>query len=214
MPKRPTLRDNVGRFRKTATIVITKELARKAQALQVNLMDDISKEMLQKYKENVELSYGPRGPRGREVEAYNKSKKTLEEEDKKAGIKSPRRSRKKLTYKHSGLFLDSIRAKQEGNKIQIVIVEQEYPKLEGSTKKPTTTIDVYKYLRYGTSGGGTYPYAKRVNPDTGEEELVWAYNYPTPAHLFEEHTQNYMNSYLDSLARRIKNGTYLKEKGR
>ena len=56
MPKRPTLRDNVGRFRKTATIVITKELARKAQALQVNLMDDISKEMLQKYKENVELS--------------------------------------------------------------------------------------------------------------------------------------------------------------
>lgn len=214
MAKRPTIKDNASRFRKTATVVITKELQKQAEELKIDLVKDISETLLNKYKENVELSYGPRGVRGREVEEYNNSKKELEQQDREVGIKSPRRGRKKLTYRHTNIFLDSIYTKYEGNTIKVMIEKREYPNEEGITKSVKTTEDIYNFLRYGTSGGGTYPYAKQTNPETGEEELVWAYNYPTPAHLFEEHTQNYMNSYIDSLKRDIKSGRYTRQKRR
>lgn len=213
MARRPTIKDNANRFRKTATILITKELEKKAKELEINLVDDISKTMLQKYKDNVELSYGPRGSRGNEVQNYNKKQTALEKQDRdKFGLKRARRYKKKLTYRPTGWFLDRIYVAHENNVIKIKIEDLPYTDVEGTNKKEKTSINIYNFLRYGTSGGGTYPYAKKTNPETGKEELVWSYNYPTPAHLFEEHTQNYMKSYLLSLKQSIKNGTYSKKR--
>ena len=41
---------------------------------------------------------------------------------------------------------------------------------------------------------------------------MWAYNYPTPKHLFEEHTREQMKGFLDTLETDIKAGKYSKYK--
>lgn len=205
MSRRPTIRDNASRFRKTATVAITKQLKRIENEMRIDLVEDISKTLLNKYKDNVELSYGPRNPVN--INISNESDGTSGDKDKSRTVKTS-------TYEHLGLFLKNIDTKYENNAIKIIIKKEKYPTLEGSTKKEVTTEEVYNFLRYGTKGGGTYPYAVKVDPKTGKKEFIWAYNYPTPAHLFEEHTQNYMNSYIETLKKDIKSGKYIKQKRR
>ena len=197
---KPSIRDNFGRFQKYATVNITKQLEAIAKETEVNVSKIVADKLEETYKTNVELSYGPRSEQGREVEAYNKQRKTLESEDKKAGIKSPRRGRKKQTYHHTGTLLNSIYTEIEDHAVKIKIRDDTYP--DGAS-----TIEVYEWLTQGTKGGGFYPYIKQTGKDSTDPNnysTVWAYNYPTPAHLFEEHTKWQMEGFLDSLETDIK----------
>lgn len=194
MPK-PMIRNNAGRFQKYASVYLTKRLREIAEKTEHNVSEEVAKKLEETYKTNVELSYGPRSERGREVEAYNKSRKALEDEDRKLGIKSPRRGRKRKTYIHTGTFLGSIYTVIENHTVKIKFRNRSYPNGGKSVK------EVYTYLTEGTKGGGMYPYHDKRDPDG---TVSWAYNYPTPAHLFEEHTKLQMKGYLNSLERDIK----------
>ena len=192
---KPLVRDNFGQFQKYATVHLTKRLKEIAQATEVNVSKIVADKLEKTYKDNVLLSYGPRSQAGREVMAYNKKRKSLEDEDRESGIKSPRRGRKKQTYKHSGTFLDSIRVEIE-DKVVKVKISDDKPYDDG--KFPS---DIYVYLTEGTRGGGFYSYHDKRDK---EGSISWAYNYPTPAHLFEEHTKVQMKSFLDTLEPAIK----------
>lgn len=192
---KPTLRDNFGQFQKYTTIHITKQLEKIAKETEVNISKIVADKLEETYKTNVELSYSPRSQRGRAVEAYNREKKALEEEDRKKGIKSPRRGRKRKTYVHTGTFLESIHVEIEDHVVKVKILDDK-PYDDG-----TLPSEVYKYLTKGTEGGGLYSYHDQRDD---EENISWAYNYPTPAHLFEEHTKLQMESFLNSLENDIK----------
>ena len=199
---KPMMRDNFGQFQKYATVHISKQLEKIAKEIEINVSKVVADKLEETYKTNVELSYGPRSQRGREVEAYNKEKKALEEKDRKAGIKSPRRSRKKQTYKHTGIFLKSIYTEIENNVVKVKIRDDIYP--DGGA----STTQVYKWLTEGTRGGEKpYPYIAHQGNDPTDPDSYstgWARNYPTPAHLFEEHTKLQMESFLNSLENDIK----------
>ena len=68
----------------------------------------------------------------------------------------------------------------------------------------TPATQVYKWLTEGTTPpkNSYYPY------DLGDGFTTFYRNYPTSAHLFEEHTTIQMKGFLNSLENRIKNGEY------
>ena len=182
---KPKIRDNFGRFQKQATINVTKKLAQVAENVEVDIIKVVEDKLLETYKNNVLLSYGPRSSKGREVAEYNKKAKEAEEADKQTGINA-RHRRKKLTYRHTNTFINAIQTEVEGNKIKIVLNDNTYP-------NGKSVAEVYKYLTEGTMGGGTYTFMNEKG------ETKWAYNYPTPAHLFEEHTKIQMQGFLENL---------------
>lgn len=193
---------NSSKWQKYATVLITNQLKKMAKETETNVSQLVADKLKETYKRNVLASYAPRSKKGFEVEAYNQERKRLEDEDRKAGIKSPRRGRKRKTYVHTGTFLESVHVKIEDHLIKVVI-SNDKPYDDG--KLPT---DIYKYLTKGTDGGGTYAYHDSRNGG----ELMWAYNYPTPKHLFEEHTREQMKGFLDTLETDIKAGKYSKYK--
>lgn len=166
-------RSNFGQFQRYATANITKRLRKAAENAQANIEQEIAEELEKTYKENVEKSYSPRH----------------------SG-----------SYEHTGLFLESIHAVVEKDpgigrdRVKIVFDEDvEYPPTyiqgeDGQLHERTVTVrDVYQFLTEGTKGGGYYVYGK--NPDVRNV----SYNYPTPAHLFEQHTKIQMKSFLNNL---------------
>ena len=208
MARKPTLRDNFQRFAKNATINLTKGLQEEAERLQKDISKDIEKKLLETYKDNVIKSYTPRSEVGFKVAEYNAKRKQLEQEDRKKGIMNSRRGRKKLTYRHTNTFLNSIDTSNDGKTVKIIIRDVKYDDPTGINRSaPKSTVEVHDYLTKGTKGGGIYPYKK-------DGKTQYAPNYPTPAHLFEEHTQLQMNAYLDILKQDIESGRYLKEKRR
>ena len=168
---KPKLRNNAGQFQKYATVYITKQLEDMAKELEVNITKVVEEKLLETYKNNVLLSYSPRSQKGREVKEYNED--------------PYRAHRKKLTYHHTGTFINSIDTEVDNKLVKVIIRDNQY-------ENGKSTTEIYKYLTEGTVGGGTYPYR-----DGGETK--WAYNYPTPAHLFEEHTKLQMKGFLDNL---------------
>lgn len=100
-------------------------------------------------------------------------------------------------YEPTGTFVDSIYTKVEDNTISVMIADVPYE--NGNNK---STVDVHTFLTEGTKGGGEYAY---ISEDDG---LQFARNYPTPIHLFEEHTIAQMDGFLDSLLNDIKDGKY------
>ena len=193
MARKVGIRDNFNRFQKYATINITKQLEKTAQDLEVNLTKVIEDKLLETYKTNVQQSYSPRTVGGMMDKLFNEQAKEAEQKDKEQGINA-RHRRKKLTYRHTGLFLDSIYTKVDDKTVKIMIADNQYP--DG-----TSTTKVHKYLTQGTEGGGYYSYQS----ENGE---TYARNYPTPKHEFEEYTQLQMMGFLDSLEGDIKNGKY------
>ena len=200
MAKRQTLRDNIGRFQKTATIHITKQLEQIAEEVEKDATKIIEDKLLETYKENVLASYSPRSEAGQEVQAYNESRKHLEQEDRALGIKS-RRGRKRLTYRHTNIFVNSIYTEVRNKTVMIKIRDEQYP--DGAS-----TTQVYEWLTKGTNGSDkSYPYVKVVGKDATDPNNYstgWARNYPTPRHLFEEHTREQMKGFLDNFASNIK----------
>lgn len=137
---RSVLRDNAGRFQKYATVYIDKALEEQSKALQRRVQNEIKDELEQTYISNVIASYTPRTDRGRAIKAYNED--------------PYRRHKKKLTYRHTGIFVSSIYTKVEGRDVKVMIRDEKYP--DGAS-----TTQVYEWLTKGTQGGDKpYPYIK------------------------------------------------------
>lgn len=181
---KPRLRNNIGQFQKYATVRITKKLGAVAEETERDVTKIVKEKLLETYKTNVLLSYGPRSQAGREVKEYNED--------------PYRAHRKKLTYRHTHTFEDSINVVVDDKTVKIVIEDAMYP--DGAS-----TEEVYKWLTEGTVGGGTYKFYTKKG-------AKWAYNYPTPAHLFEEFTKIQMKGFLDSLENDIRKGNYSRKK--
>lgn len=192
---------NSSRWQKQATVLITKQLEQIAEEVEKDATKIIEDKLLETYKENVLASYSPRSEAGREVQAYNESRKQLEQEDKKLGIKS-RRGRKKLTYRHTNIFINSIYTEVKNKMVMIKIRDEQYP--DGAS-----TTQVYEWLTKGTKGSDkSYPYIKVTGKDATDPNNYstgWARNYPTPRHLFEEHTREQMKGFLENFQGNIKN---------
>ena len=191
---------NSSRWQKQATVLITTHLEQIAEEVEKDATKIIEDKLLETYKENVLASYSPRSEAGQEVQAYNESRKQLEQEDRALGIKS-RRGRKRLTYRHTNIFVNSIYTEVKNKMVMIKIRDEQYP--DGAS-----TTQVYEWLTKGTEGSDKpYPYVKVTGKDTTDPNNYstgWARNYPTPRHLFEEHTREQMKGFLDNFASNIK----------
>lgn len=170
---------NSSRWQKYATVMITKELEAIAEDTGVNVKLVIRDKLDESYKRNLTLSYGPRSHRGEKVRETHK--------------------RNTSTYTHTHLLEEkAIDTIIDGNYVKVVVDEN--VTYEDDRNTPATKI--IKWLSEGTKGGGKKTgYYKDEN---GE----WHYNYPTPKHLFEEHTRNEMLGLLASLKGDIRNGKY------
>ena len=187
--KKPTLRDNIGRWEKYATIYITDALKEQAEAFDIGIKKVVKDQLQLTYVNNVRASYTPRTIKGQETAKYNKNPYN--------------EHRKKVTYRHTGTFANSIYTKIEGKNIKVMIKDEIYP--DG-----VSTTQVYEWLTKGTKGGNKpYPYVSHSGnnkSDPGSYRTGWSRNFPTPAHLFEEHTNVQMKGYLESLANELENG--------
>lgn len=205
MPKKLNARMiNSSRWQKYATVLLTKQLEQIADDVEKDAAKIIEDKLLDTYKKNVLASYSPRSEAGIEVQKYNEYQKSRET---KEGNKR-RLSRKKLTYKHTNTFVDSIytevqnKTMTRGRVVKIKIKDEQYP--DGAS-----TTQVYKWLTKGTDGSEkSYPYIKTTGKDMtnpNNYRTGWARNYPTPRHLFEEHTREEMKGFLDNFKANIKN---------
>lgn len=170
---------NSSRWQKHATVMITNTLKAIAEDTGVNVRLVVRDKLDEAYKRNLELSYGPRSLRGEKAQETHK--------------------RKTSTYTHTKLLKEkAIDTIIDGEYVKVVVDETET--YGGDRNVPATKV--LKWLSEGTKGGGKKTgYYKDEN---GE----WHYNYPTPKHLFEEHTRNEMLGLLDSLKGDIYNGKY------
>ena len=192
-------RDNFGRWQKIVTVNITKKLMKEAEDMRIDLEQVVADKLKETHKANVVASYYPRARGEQEKVEYNKAKKAEEAEKNKGkyGEDRKRLSRKTLSYEHTGILEGAIDTKIEKksryeSKVSIIIKPDPYPN-DGHRDKTITATQVYEWLREGTNGGGEYWF---VNKD-GKRPT--AYNYPTPAHLFEMHTSLQMKGFIDSL---------------
>lgn len=190
-------RDNFGRFQKDLTINIQKHLMKKAEELRTDVELVVADKLEETHKTNVIASYYPRARSEQAKVEYNKTKKAEELEDKNIGINS-RRSRKKLGYTHTGTLENAIHSKIEHknryeSRVKIVVESVEYPDTGHRKSGPVSTTEVYEWLKNGTTGGGHYWFTNK------DGQRPTAYNYPTPAHLFEQHTIVQMKGFLSTL---------------
>lgn len=187
---------NSSSWQKYATVMITKELNEIADDVEKDATKIIKDKLLETYKNNVLASYSPRSEAGFEVQAYNEYQKSREQ---KEGNKR-RLHKKKLTYRHTNTFIEAVKVVSKNKYVKVVIDESK--KYDDGT--PAT--EVYEYLTKGTDGGDkTYAYET-------DDGLMGARNYPTPKHLFEEHTREQMKGFLDNFESEIKNKKYSSRK--
>lgn len=205
---------NSSRFQKYATVLITKQLEQIADSVEKDATEVVKDKLLETYKQNVLASYSPRSETGQKVQAFNEAQKQREKEDKETyGINS-RRSRKKLTYRHTNTFVNSIYTEVKNKTVMIKIRDEQYP--DGAS-----TTQVYEWLTQGTKGSDKpYPYIRVTGNDATDSNNYntgWAANYPTPRHLFEEHTREQMKGFLENFEANIKrdyNGRKYRKKRR
>lgn len=115
---------------------------------------------------------------------------------------SPRSEAKHpITYEDTHTLEDAIHSVVEDNVVKIKI--EDVPYKDSLTGR--TTLDVYDYLR---QEGGTHPSEDSMYPFKHDGETIFARNYPTEYHPFEEHTYIQMKAFIDSLKERIKRGEY------
>ena len=125
----------------------------------------------------------------------------------KANVLASYHPRSTGSYKHpDNTFINSIKVAIEDepgigrNRVKIVLDNEAYPttmvydKSSETLEPRTVTVkDVYEFLTEGTRGGGYYYFRGK------DKKWHQSYNYSTPAHLFEQHTQWQMKGYLESL---------------
>ena len=163
------VRSNFGQFQKYATVNIKKKLQKDADEIGVNVREIVAEKLKEVYIDNVLKSYGPRSPHP------------------------------KKPYEHTGnTFVENIRVEIEDepgigrNRVKIVLNNETYEN-DGHRDKDVTVRDVYQWLTEGTNGSGEYWFKN----ENGKRPT--AHYYPTPVHLFEQHTQLQMKGFLESL---------------
>lgn len=185
--RKPQLRNNVGQFQKYATIVITKNLEQVAEETGVNVRRVIADQLKETYINNLKASYGPRSEEGRYIAETHKTKTS--------------------TYTHEHKLEEAVNTIIDGKTVKVVIDKSK------TYNDGTPVTQVYEWLTKGTTpprhsyytSGDTKLYLRNGRLVQG---LLWYRNYPTPAHLFEEHTSIQMRGFLDSLSNEIKKGKY------
>ena len=188
MAKRMTARMiNSSSWQKYATVMITKQLEQIADEVEKDATEIVKDKLLETYKNNVLASYSPRSEAGIEAKEYNKYQKSREQ---KLGT---RLHKQKLTYRHTNTFIEAVKVEVKDKYVKIVIDETK------TYEDGTPVTDVYEYLTKGTNGSdGTYAYQT-------DDGITGAKNYPTPRHLFEEHTREQMKGFLDNFEGNILN---------
>lgn len=188
---------NSSRWQKQATVLITKQLEQIAEEVEKDATKIVEDKLLETYKENVLASYSPRSEAGIEAQEYNQYQKSREA---KEGYKR-RLHKKKITYKHTNIFVNSIYTEVENKTIKIKIKDEIYP--DGAS-----TTQVYEWLTKGTKGSEKpylYISVSGNSTDPNSYSTGWGHNYPTPRHLFEEHTREQMKGFLENFQGNIKN---------
>lgn len=193
-------RDNFGRWQHRATINLTKKLMKEAEELRKDVEQTVADKLIEVHKANVIASYIPRSEGEKAKLEYNKVKKAEEQEKNKGkyGADRKRLSRKTLAYKHqhileNALYVDIDRKSRYESRVVIKVRPDEYPDEHNRKGGAVTATQVYDWLAEGTRGGGHYWFTN----ENGKRPT--AYNYPTPKHEFEEHTQLQMKGYLQDL---------------
>lgn len=193
-------KDNFGRWQHRATINIKKAMMKKAEELLRDVEQDVADKLLEVHTANVVASYIPRSEGELAKVEYNKKKKAEEREKNKGkyGADRKRLSRKTLAYKHQhiledALYVDIDKKSRYESRAVIKVHPYEYPEDHPRKDGPITASQVYEWLAEGTRGGGHYWFTN----ENGDRPP--AYNYPTPKHEFEAHTQLQMKGYLHNL---------------
>lgn len=189
---------NSSRFQKRAAVLITKKFEEIAENTKANVQLVIADKLEETYINELKASYSARSERGKQIEVYNAKQKEKEQEPyyKKQRIKL---RRQQASYHHhtDDALAKQVHAQIDENYVKIVVDDMTY----ANGKKAE---DILTYLSKGTMGG-----SRKGGPGTYKgEDGNWYYNYPTPRHLFEEHTKAQMQGFLASLESDIRNGKY------
>ena len=171
---------NSSKWAKHATVMITKELETLAENTGVNVRLVIADKLKQTYIDNLENSYRPRSLQGIASAETYKSKSS--------------------TYTNTHTLSTAIDVAIEDSVVKIIVDENKT--YEDDRKIPASKV--LKWLSEGTEGGSRKGGTGYYSDENGE----WHYNYPTPAHPFEEHTISQMKGFLGSLESDIRNGKY------
>lgn len=193
-------KDNFGRWQHRATINVKKSMMKKAEELLTDVEQDVAEKLLEVHRNNIIASYIPRSEGELAKVEYNKAKKAEEQAKNKGkyGADKKRLSRKTLAYTHQhiieeALYVDIDKKSRYESRVVIKLHPYEYPEDHPRKDGPITASKVYDWLAEGTDGGGRYWFTN----ENGQRPT--AYNYPTPKHDFEEHTQLQMKGYLQNL---------------
>ena len=124
------------------------------------------------------------------------------------------RYRKKLPYHRSGTLLEAIHVEIVGNEVLLIVDKIPYEDKTGKRDTERTTLNVFKYLNYGTRGGKRpYPFkviqeATTVNGEEQKAKYAFAYSPKIEGRHFAEKTQQEVSLYRDELMRQVANHTF------
>ena len=157
------LKSIFNKSKKDVAVRINRRLKKEANKLDIDVKETVAKKLLETYRYNLEMSYGPRSLLGDEY-----------------------------PYEHTNTLYDSVSVDITDKEVKIVLIDDYY-------ENGKSVEEVDKYLTEGTDGGGNYVF----KDEYGLSKL--AYNYPTPKHLYKEHTREQMKGYMENLKHNIKN---------
>lgn len=156
---------------RTISTKLIKALQEAANNAAIRIKPLVRDELEQTLRSEIYASYTPATERGKAIQEYNETHK----------------HQKPQSYHHTGLLASSVYATIQGDVIQAVIKDKQYP--DGAS-----TTEVYDYLKFGTTDtpkkSDTYAYAN------GTEFSKYI---PQEPHNFEARTREYMNEFLDNL---------------
>ena len=124
------------------------------------------------------------------------------------------RYRKKLPYHRSRTLLSAIHVEVVGNEVQLIVDKIPYKDETGRRETERTTLNVFKYLNYGTRGGNRpYPFktikgATTLNGKGGKARYAFTYSPKIEGRHFAEKTQQEVTLYRDELMRQVANHTF------
>lgn len=97
------------------------------------------------------------------------------------------------TYIDTGKLLESVHTEINDNVVEAIVEEDLY-------RNSKTTNQIYEYLKKGTT---SYPKKDSYSYIDETGHIRFANYHPQPPHLFEQHTLNLMEGYLESLTAQL-----------
>lgn len=181
-------RNELGQFTKGVSLLVTKELRELADISEIRAKALIRDELDLKLKANIRDSYAPNSPEGQRIKAYNEN---------------PNHKRKLAAhYHHTGTLIESINTVIDGNTVMVKQKPLTYD--NGASAE-----QVYDWLVKGTTKTPKHDHYFFTNKK-GERKL--AKYYPTPKHLFEQHTLAQIDGFMEGLATDLANDLQVRKK--